>query len=540
MVVQEALASGEGDRFLELVRQLVEGKSLVPLVERWIKDHRPWAQEQFLKLLDGPLDQPADRLIVKRLFKAAEGRQDHEIVGACMACFDRLVRRQARVPRARRVDSRFSCHTIYYLRRRAWRYFRRLGLQRPNEYPAAVVHALARYRDLDLPDGMAVLDSWGLVHACFGESDALAFNSSHARLVRPAQLAEMVAPAFGESWRSPAAARPLFGLVASARARVVRVWAAQLLQRDHRDHLADVPLEELLKLLDHADPAIQQLGAQLLENAAGLDRLDVATWLRLLGSSNVNAVTILAELAQRNLRPERLSLGETIELARARPVPVARLGLAFLRTRRIESREEREQLAALANARCEGAGAELAAFALSIVGAREQYDVDLVSRFFDSLIASIRQGAWDWLINENSAGWNDPALWGRLLESPYDDVRFRLVEQLQRRAKLPGVTAASGLAQVWCAVLLGVHRGGRAKLTALRQISDALRENPDDAAALLPVVAIAIRSVRGQEARHGLAAIVAVVEARPQLEGLVRQHLPELVLEPVAAGGTVR
>jgi hypothetical protein len=84
-------------------------------------------------------------------------------------------------------------------------------------------------------------------------------------------------------------------------------------------------------------------------------------------------------------------------------------------------------------------------------------------------------------------------------------------------------------------VLLGIHRGGRAKLTALRQISDAVKADPQNAEALLPVLSVALRSVRPAEARAGLAAVVAAVNARPELEPLIRQALPELALEPEGA-----
>ncbi len=41
----------------------------------------------------------------------------------------------------------FSYRTRYYLRRRAWRYFRRMGFATPDAYPAAIAAALRRYRD---------------------------------------------------------------------------------------------------------------------------------------------------------------------------------------------------------------------------------------------------------------------------------------------------------------------------------------------------------------------------------------------------------
>ena len=55
-------------------------------------------------------------------------------------------------PRIRkRVDRLrlFSVATRQYLRRRAWRYFRRLGRNNPERYVAAVVRALIQYTDDD-------------------------------------------------------------------------------------------------------------------------------------------------------------------------------------------------------------------------------------------------------------------------------------------------------------------------------------------------------------------------------------------------------
>src|SRR5205823_1973982 len=114
-------------------------------------------------------------------------------------------------------------------------------------------------------------------------------------------------------------------------------------------------------------------------------------------------------------------------------------------------------------------------------------------------------------------------------ETPYDDVRFALVADLKSRATLPG-SSANSLVLLWSSVLLGIHRGGRAKLIALRQISDAVARDPHDAAALLPVLAVAIRSVRPPEARTGLAAVVGAVERAPALTDDVARFLPELQL----------
>jgi len=54
-----------------------------------------------------------------------------------------------------------------------------------------------------------------------------------------------------------------------------------------------------------------------------------------------------------------------------------------------------------------------------------------------------------------------------------------------------------------------------------------LRE-PETAHVLLPVLVVAIRSVREPEARHGLAAVVSAVEHQPSLIDTVKRLLPEL------------
>jgi hypothetical protein len=128
----------------------------------------------------------------------------------------------------------------------------------------------------------------------------------------------------------------------------------------------------------------------------------------------------------------------------------------------------------------------------------------------------------------------DASLWSRLAETPHDDLRLRVIDFLQRQTKLPG-TDGNQLENVWRSVLLGVHRGGRQKAKAVRQISQAIVENPQRVETLLPVLAVAVRSVRGPESRAGLAAVVTLTEARPELTEAVRRHLPEMKFAEVAA-----
>jgi hypothetical protein len=311
-----------------------------------------------------------------------------------------------------------------------------------------------------------------------------------------------------------------------SRARLVRVWAMQLFQREHPNHA--VALETILILLDHEDGEIQQFGAKLLETSTGLGTLPVASWLKLLQTKNEEALQRICDAFTKHVTGERLDLPQCVELACVRPVPVARLGQRYLRKRVISSSVDREQISALADAKCPAVAGELTVWALGILGAKENYSCDQVIRFFDSALEETRAGAWAWLVADSPA-LTDAALWSRLAETPYDDLRLCVIDFLQEKTALPGADVNKP-ENIWRSVLLGVHRGGRQKAKAVQQIAHAIVENPARSETLLPVLAVAVRSVRGPEARAGLAAVVSVVEAQPQLTDAVRRALPEMKL----------
>jgi len=591
LLLAEEYFGAEDPKFLDAIRAVRSPKALAGFVDRWKRDPRPYARTQILAYLAQPLGCVGHNVVVKRLFKQAEAAGDDELMAAFLVAFDALVRRvrktrqrydwqtrevwteetlvaprdvlpreptkkgrdpwtraeisvPARIPKNGRL---FSYRTRNYLRRRAWRYFRRLGHQHPERYVPAIVRALNAYKDEDLTQGENILDSWGLVHACFRSHAALDFGATRIRLQEGRSLDELSpAPQFATLWRTPEAGKALLALVATAHARLVRVWAMELLQREHGDHLAGLPIEDLFRLLEHTDDEVQQFGARLLETSNDLAKLPVATWLKLLATQNMLALEAVCRAFDRHVTADRLTLGDCVGLACAAPAPVARMGLGFLRARPNPSAEQRETIARAADARCVAVAGELAAWALAILGTGDAYDRELVLRFFDSHSAPVRQSAWQWLVGapmatggaglpstgRSSPGYADAGLWCRLLETPYDDLRLPLVDELARRASLPGA-GADDLAPLWCSVLLGVHRGGRQKAKATRQIARAIVDDPSRAEKLLPVLAVAVRSVRPAEARAGLAAVVAALEARPEIGGRVRQYLPELRWEAV-------
>jgi hypothetical protein len=583
LLVDESFAT-EDDRFVDRVRMVTAHKYLAALADRWKKDPRPWARDQIFQYLALPFDRAGHHPLVKRLFKQAEASRDHELMAAFLVAFDRLVRRQRRmwdrynyqtrqwwqeeqlfaprdqilasverrgfinpitgerinispfVPRIPKHGRLFSYKTREYLRRRAWRYFRRMVFQRPVEYTHAVAAAMALYRDGDMDRGENILDNWSLMHIAFRRSPVLGFKRTKVEVADGRSLGELAAaPQFEDLWKKPESAALLLILVTHANSRLVRVWAIQLLKRHHAPALQAITVQQLLALLDHADQDVQQFGAGLLETLSGVDNWQVVTWLELLQTRSITALATICQAMNQRVRPERLSLEQCVALASARATPVARMGLSWLRSRPVTGSPDRATIGRLADVQCDAVGAEVTEYALSILGSAQAYRMEDVSPFFDSLNAQVRRGAWQWL-TPTSPGYDDPALWSRLLETPYDDVRLRLVEELNKRTREndgPAALRRQDLSMVWTTVLLGVHRGGRAKLKALRQISRAIAEQPDRAEALVAVLAVAIRSVRPPEVRAGLAAILSAVLARPDLEATLARCIPELRLSAV-------
>ena len=216
MLLAEEYFANENDLFLETLRQVGQPKALAAFTDRWRKDPRPWARQQILAYLTEPLNCPGHQPVVKRLFKQAEENQDHELMTAFLVAFDRHVRRVVRTRRHWDMNTRavveeeklvtprdviplrstysarnpmtgetmsvamrapagarlFKHRTRYYLRRRAWRYFRRLGHRDPAAYRQAISIALAAFEDADLERGENILYSWGWMHACFGKHEA--------------------------------------------------------------------------------------------------------------------------------------------------------------------------------------------------------------------------------------------------------------------------------------------------------------------------------------------------------------------------------
>ncbi len=579
LLAEQQLSAGE-NAFLDTLRSLHEPKALAALADRWKNDPRPWAREMMQRYVGLPFDQKGHEVVVKRLFKQAEQRGDDATMAVFVLAFDRLVRRKRvtgfrwnfsarqaepyeelrtsrnvlrneplrfRDPMTGRMKVQemrtspnhrlFKYRTRYYLQRRVWRYFRKLGFNDGPRYLAAIQEALLPYTDAELSAGEHLIDSWSLMHALHGEGDAVEFTTLRATLKEGRTLGALgTTPAFSSHWRSDAGAKAALRLLGLARSRLVRTWALAWHRELARAHGSQAGVEEILNLLQHEDESVQDYGAELVALSPDAASWPVATWMRFLAIDHPRTAQQLTEAMLKHVHAERLTLADCLDLALAKAVPIARLGLGFLKQRTITTAEDRAAIGRLARAGCVGAGQELAAWALEHLGSAEVYDMPVVCRFFDSANAGVRVGAWQWLLAaKKGPAWDDAHLWSRLTETPYDDVRLRLVEALSRRLENPPA-GAQDLARVWSTVLLNVNRGGRQKLRAVEQVAAALMKEPQAHGTLLPVLVTAIRSIRGPEARAALASVMGLLAACPELEKETAALLPELDLNP--PGGT--
>jgi hypothetical protein len=418
----------------------------------------------------------------------------------------------------------FSLPTRRYLRRRAWRYFRKLGKANPDRYRAAALAYLKRYADADVDTDVHLLDNWGLVHTLFSDSPALVRPARGWEFAERKTLADLTpAPRYPAVWTgSPEA---LFELLTAANCTTVRQWASWMLRAYQADWLARRPVSELLALADHADPRVAALAFEALERHADLSAVPVETWLALLEGDDLERLERLSSLLERRLDPGRVTLADAVKLAQNRSLPVARLGLALLRKRPAPAEAEVPTLLPLVQAGCETLRPQIASWLRETLTRLGPPRVEWLLEFLDSKHADVRAVGWSWL--QQTPLRDEPTVWHRLLESPYDDVKGPLVAELgQRTAGADDDTVRL----LWASVLLNIHRGGRYKPGVVGQVVERLARRPAESDRLLPLLAVAVRSLRGPEFRAGLTGVVGLYERAKDLRPALAKQFPELVV----------
>lgn len=566
----------EDDRFLELLMQFESYTFLRSFAGRWVKDDRPWSRSQMVGYLHSNLNLPGHEVLVKRLFKHYEAEQDWEILPHFLVAFDRLVRRK-RTMRYRCDDQSdrywreealyakpnktvinesgrtaeyvymgitrtyplpnivnrpenklFSNRTRNHLRRRVWRGFRHLAYRDPQTYLASITMALPQYVDADFEHGENILDNWSLMHACFFHHEAIDITALHVNLAQGRGLAELSAkPYRPDLWETKDAASHLVRLILSANSSFVRQWAIELIQSIGKEALAEIDVSDLIAMLGHTDTRVHEFAMELFQSHSGLANMRVDRWLALLDEASPGVLATICDAMKLHVTPDRLDSQELIRLSCAEPVPVASTGFELLRARHETRAYPSAELVALASAQCAAVAGEMTSWALGVISSANAFDANQVIEFFDAMQEETRRAALDWLESEQSPGYGDASLWSRLIESPFDDVKIRLVESLAKRSRQTHLPEHD-ISPIWSAVILGVHRGGRTKLKAVEQVASVISEDLDAADRLLPVLAVAVRSIRGPERRRALSEVVRLAVGNVALKEKLSQHLPEL------------
>jgi hypothetical protein len=117
----------------------------------------------------------------------------------------------------------------------------------------------------------------------------------------------------------------------------VRAFCVTLLKSDYEGELRSLTLRRIRSLLGSQHDEVQAFAAELLKGARGVENLAIGDWLELLRIENPLAIPLLCALAPRLVAPERLTLAQCVELACARPAPVAELGLRWAKTKPVSS-----------------------------------------------------------------------------------------------------------------------------------------------------------------------------------------------------------
>lgn len=550
LLLDEHFAAGDV-RFLDEVLASDSGKKLKGLAERWYEDRRPFAREALLRYVDDGCDRPHHRALVKRLFKLAEKAGDDELMGRFLVAFDRFLARKIQTITAwshsRRSyektlvvepdptvkltsrgegDPKFSRRTRRYLQRRAFRYFRRIGAKDPARYGRAIRSALALYEDAHTDSPQKLLDAWGLLHALYGRSKVIA-RVPRGIVVAPGRsLSELsAAPIHPAAWRD--CLGDLVTLVKKAQSRTVRAFALELLRTEYAESLHQIPVLRLRALLLCPHEEAQLFAAELLRSARDIHLLPMIDWLELLTIESPAPLSIVCDLVAKHVSPSRIGLADCVALGVLRPAPVAELGLKWAREKKIVTEEDLATIVGFAKAESPGVRREAAGWIASVLERSLLTLPAHVRDLLDSKYGEVRGEGLE-LMKRDPRFRDAPLLWAALAESPYDDVRVFFVRHLERRA---GALPEGSIRHVWATVLLGIHRGSRAKRKALSQVAAAVARSPEKADDLLPLLQVALRSVRPAERRSALASVALAAARTPALLDSLARKLPEIRVE---------
>lgn len=554
LLIDELLADASPQLLAEVLRfGPGAGPKLGALGARWYVDPRPAIRDALLAYVDDGCVRAGHKLLVKCLLAHAEKEEDDELMSHFVVAFDRMEKRwlvdvpaylkrtskslvaSPLIPGAvsRDDDGVFSARTRHHLCRRVLRYFRRMASAEPARFVRAIVPALCRYEDADLARPSQLLDAWSLCHLLYWGSPTLERAPRGIKLGPGRSLAELdIAPMIPEAWTDQL--EPTIELAATARSRPVARFAVHLLTMHHEAAIAKLDVATVQRLLRAPHEETRGFMVARLSKLPGLDKLPVKEWLSMMEGASLESLPEIVRLVRLHVDPRRLSLEEAIDLARSRAAAAAELGLQWAKARfdkKPPTTMERQRLLQLAGARAPSVRAEAASWLATLLQEASEARPEEVRELCDAFDPAVRERGLV-LVSEVERFRRSPVVWAAMAESPHADVRDKLVVELDGNEKAAGRLPDKQLAHLWSTTLLDIRRA-KLKPRALSAMGSSLLSNPERADDLLPLVRIALRSLRAPERRPSLAALMRAAHAHPSVRLAARKHLPELDLGPM-------
>lgn len=415
----------------------------------------------------------------------------------------------------------FSIPTRRYLRRRAWRYFRLIGKKDPARCIKSVSSFLIRYTDADIDSPIHLLDNWALINALFRDSPALIRPAKGWAFLPGKEIGDLsFAPYLADVWK----ANPelLLKLLFEANCRTVRLFAVRQLESIVGQHPSLFTASTLLKIVDHPDPDVSAFGLRLFDSSTVFANVSLAEWLERLDGVDPDRLARLLVLLQRRLDRDTLSVANAVALTRHRFSLVARFGFEILKDKS-PTRTDVPALLALTQAECDDVRPQLIEWLWKQLVVQSAVEPETILEFLDSKYADVRLFGWNQFRQSELS--KDVVLWQQLTESPYPDVRHQISSML---SQFINATDTPSLTYLWASVLCSIHGGSRQKPGIVAKIVERINQDSADAEALLPLLALAVRSLRGPEFRAGLSGLMTLCETKPELAPLIRRQFPEL------------
>jgi hypothetical protein len=557
------------------------------LARRWYESPRLECRGYLVGYLLNPTNAWLQPVLWQCLFRLAQAAGDDEAIGYFLLSLDRTLRREWRrhesewvsppeprvVPNPRwwrGAGSELAGQILSGLREKAWEYFHALGRDGSLRHVTALATMLERYHADDLRDDDELLDNYGLMHALYGQSDAVILEEDGWHFLPGRSWASLrAAPDFPELWKD----RPdlLLRLVRQARSHQVRAWAFDLLESE-AGRLQGLPVSELLEWLSDPSPAVVRRGLALLEERVHSEKIGRDVWLAMLAASTPETFSLIKPLVERWLKPDQIALPLAVDFAMRQPEHLALFAAEWLLQMKLGTESECQSLLRLTACPFESVRHLLIPRVAALLAAFSERQPGWLIQFIQNNYPDVREVGRHWFMTDAKLREQTLCLWPVLAESIHADVRRHFRELLSLPEPTPDVASTQSIIPDgeeeanWMALDALASRAASparpaapassARQAALRSHRPALPERrtkrppprwsrrasqaalalarqleqtPDRTGELLPQIAEILQTPRSDAGwRAALAAVIRLWETRPEFHDLIQTLLPGL------------